>query len=842
MKHIYLSVLLVFSSCLVFGQERILGLNTYYNGDSGGLFRTDTTFDFLEEVNHFGLGPAFSVGKLLKHSNGRIYGVCSSGGNYGLGQIYSFGQDGNDWRDEFHFGEVPDRFGRYPLGGLTEGEQGKIFGLIGSESAPYGVFQFDPKNRGYQILETFHYYDIGQSSATLLAASDGWLYGTSEKGGPSGRGTIFRVSQKMDSLELVFEFPVSNVGEPEQYLTQTATGMIYGYCLYNGDVNSREAGTIFRFDPRSRNLESVYSFPEGQNPLGHLSIDLEGNVYGATSSGGKFGLGMVFKMDSLGDSFTTLHSFGEEQQAIFGTSEISLGSDGFLYGMARTNNHGSVKLFKIGKDGLGFEILNTYTLEKNQYNYQHLLPVGSGFWSISRLYGEKNQDVFFLLDTTNGNQSVIDSRMEGSKTYCPSPGLMLGSDNTVFGITQCGGKNDLGTLFRTDYCGNNFQVLLDFDEAIKISHIESLLEGPDGFLYAAVNDGGSFGEGGIIRISPTTGEFLFTVHFQGELFHQTDVKIVLHSDGYVYGLSNRKTPSILDTFLVGIFRVKPSGQDFLVMKTREVSLRDRFFQGDLMSHSNGRLYGTISRSVFEFTPMTNELRTMPSALDGSDFILPNRIIEGPDHNLYGTGEGSYWLAGYTYDELFAWKLSPDTDSLRRFSRIQSIWSDPVIDGELTVGPDKRIYGYARSFLFGSPRPESYLGFLFSVDSSRNSFRKDLDIGVSSGRMPIGNVLFVPDGDCPPIEAPILQEESSSDDTLPPGIYPNPVSEILHIITEAETSGTVSIRDLQGRLLGTYLLDLQTGSTTIDMRSYASGTYLITISQGNSTATHKVVKW
>lgn len=699
-----------------------------------------------------------------------------------------------------------------------------------------------PKTGTTKSYYTFHYYDIGQSSATLLAASDGWLYGTSEKGGSSGRGTIFRVSQKIDSLELVFEFPISNIGEPEPYLTQASNGMIYGYCMYNGDLNSREAGTIFRLDPRSRNLESVYSFPENRYPLGQLSIDLEGNVYGATSRGGEFGLGMVFKIDSLGENFRILHSFGEEHQAIFGTSEISISSDGFLYGMARTNNHGSVKLFKIGKDGHGFEILNTYTLEKDQYNHQHLLQIGSGFWSRSTLYGEKKQEIFFLLDTTNGNASVIDHRIDGSKTYRPSPGLMLGSDNTAYGLTQCGGKHDLGTLFRTDYCGNNFQVLVNFDEEISIAHIESLLEGPDGFLYAAVNDGGSFGEGGIIRISPTTGEFFFTVHFQGELFHKTDVKIVLHSDGYVYGLSNRKTPSILDTFLVGIFRVKPSGQDFSVMKTREVSLRDRFFQGDLMSHSNGRLYGTISRSVFEFTPMNNELRTMPSALDGADFILPNRIVEGPDQNLYGTGEGSYWLAPYTYDELFCWKLSPDTDSLRWHSRIQGTYSDPVIDGELTVGPDNRIYGYARSYLFGSPRPESYMGFLFSVDSSRNSFRKDLDIGVSSGRMPIGNVLFVPDGDCPSIEAPALQVELTADDTLNPGTYPNPVAETLHVVTGSTNSGTVSIRDLQGRLLGEDLLDPQSGSTSINMRPFPSGTYLITISASETTTTHKVVKW
>src|ERR1044071_5807009 len=57
-------------------------------------------------------------------------------------------------------------------------------------------------------------------------------------------------------------------------------------------------GTIFKFDPSSKHLTTLYSFtgPEGERPMGGLTV-VNGAVYGTTTYGGSgtFAAGTLFK-------------------------------------------------------------------------------------------------------------------------------------------------------------------------------------------------------------------------------------------------------------------------------------------------------------------------------------------------------------------------------------------------------------------------------------------------------------------------------------------------------------------------------------------------------------------
>ncbi|PYV74028.1 MAG: Ig family protein, partial [Acidobacteria bacterium] len=69
-------------------------------------------------------------------------------------------------------------------------------------------------------------------------------------------------------------------------------------------------GTVFKLTPRGT-YDVLYSFtnvPDGATPEAGLVRDSKGNLYGTTASGGAFGYGTVFKVDTTGTEII-LHSF-----------------------------------------------------------------------------------------------------------------------------------------------------------------------------------------------------------------------------------------------------------------------------------------------------------------------------------------------------------------------------------------------------------------------------------------------------------------------------------------------------------------------------------------------------
>ncbi|MDP5172729.1 MAG: hypothetical protein NWR72_21000, partial [Bacteroidia bacterium] len=366
MKHSLL-ILLSFLFCLpLAAQNTILGQTRNYNLKSGGLFRLGPNSQ-SPEVEDIFAEPLFETqGKFLSHSNGRLYGVCSFGANRSRGAIYSFNQEGEDFRTEYYFGGQ-DKEGSIPVGGLCEGQNGMIFGILGIEElyshSTGSIYRFDPKNRKLNILHQYTALEAAGTTATLLPASDGWLYGTSPFGGEPCEGTIFRMSQDGVQFEVLYSFGTSPEFQPAPYLAEHPNGFIYGHCERNSGYSSKSAGTLFRFSPTNSTPAMLYSFGEKVIPLGGLVIDGDGNLYGATQAGGLFLRGMVFKTDSLGDHFADLHSFGESGLNLQALSSPYLDSDDFLYGLCKGVNGDSGGLYRIHTSGNDFDLIDPFQPE-----------------------------------------------------------------------------------------------------------------------------------------------------------------------------------------------------------------------------------------------------------------------------------------------------------------------------------------------------------------------------------------------------------------------------------------------------------------------------------------------
>lgn len=129
-------------------------------------------------------------------------------------------------------------------------------------------------------------------------------------------------------------------------LVQGRDGDIYG-ATTSGGVNFR--GNIFKMTP-SGTFTELYSFnfPNGAYPQGGLSMGTDGNFYGTTYQGGAHSAGTIFKI-TPGGAVTFLYSFTNGSDGAYPKTPPVQAQDGNLYG---TTGNGTVAaLYKITTTG-----------------------------------------------------------------------------------------------------------------------------------------------------------------------------------------------------------------------------------------------------------------------------------------------------------------------------------------------------------------------------------------------------------------------------------------------------------------------------------------------------------
>ncbi len=260
----------------------------------GTLFRMDT--DGVVTVLHRfgepeGGGP---TGPLLAASDGFLYGTTSHGGANSLGSVFKSDLSGNV-AVVHSFAEGEGFF----AGALVEGASGVFYGTSAGGAFGHGtVFRVDPSG----TLVTLHAFTGGAGGSApavaLLRTSDDSLYGTTILGGPAESGTVFRIDAA-GSFEIVRGLTFADGKWPYGKLIE-ADGRLLGTAWGRGDGG---VGTVFAVDATGE-FGVVYSFrgsTEGSAPLGGLVQASDGDLYGATWTGGNRGYGTIYRLDLAGN-------------------------------------------------------------------------------------------------------------------------------------------------------------------------------------------------------------------------------------------------------------------------------------------------------------------------------------------------------------------------------------------------------------------------------------------------------------------------------------------------------------------------------------------------------------
>jgi uncharacterized repeat protein (TIGR03803 family) len=338
---------------------------------------------------------------------------------------------------------------------------------------------------------------------TLVQASDGNLYGTSEYGGPDTSGSVFKISTN-GAPNPLYSFTVGDDGAyPEAGLAQGTDGNLYG-TTFEGGTNG--SGTVFKISLNGA-YRILYSFTggnDGENPICELVQGNDGNFYGTTFDTG--GYGTVFKISTNG-LLSTLYAFTGGNDGASSRGGLVQGSDGNYYGttsLGGSNALGTV--FEFNTNGT-LKTLYTFSGSDGSSPQAGLLQGSDGnlygTTYSGGLYGDKfgNFGTVFKI-STNGDFTSLHSFTGSEDGETPVGRLIQGGDGNIYGMTLAGGgTNGGGAIFRIT-ADNTVTGQYSFSGGNDgASPLAGLARANDGNLYGTTTRGGQHGAGAFFRVA-----------------------------------------------------------------------------------------------------------------------------------------------------------------------------------------------------------------------------------------------------------------------------------------------------------------------------------------------------
>jgi uncharacterized repeat protein (TIGR03803 family) len=228
----------------------------------------------------------------IQGTDGNFYGTASNSGIAGqFGTIYKMTPAGG-MTPLFEFtGAYAAPNLRYPTV-LLQATDGNFYGITpGGQNAAGMVYRITPQGN----LSVLHAFPFGGSPTDgagptdLVQGSDGNFYGTTRYGGPSGHGTIFKMSPTGTPYTILQYSQANFPGLEPQSLVQATDGKFYGGTY--GDVAcSGTYGLLFQMTSSGAYTDLFCKFYNGSangiHPDDPLLQHTNGTFYSATYEGG----------------------------------------------------------------------------------------------------------------------------------------------------------------------------------------------------------------------------------------------------------------------------------------------------------------------------------------------------------------------------------------------------------------------------------------------------------------------------------------------------------------------------------------------------------------------------
>jgi uncharacterized repeat protein (TIGR03803 family) len=304
----------------------------------------------------------------------------------------------------------------------------------------------------------------------LITDANGDLFGTTAVGGASGYGTVFEIAKTntgyASAPTTLVSFNIGNGEEPVGSLIADANGDLFGTTTGGG---ASGYGTVFEIAKTDTGYASApatlvsFNSGNGANPYSGLIADANGDLFGTTEARGASGYGTVFEIAKTNTGYAsapiTLVSFNNGNGANPIGSLIA-DANGDLFGTTEDGGaSGDGTVFEIAKTNTGYASAPTTLVSFNGFG-NGSLPFGS------------------LIADANGD---------------------------LFGTTIQGGPGGYGTVFEIAKTSTGYAsaltTLVSFNVGNGASPYGGLIADAYGDLFGTTQQGGSSGYGTVFEIA-----------------------------------------------------------------------------------------------------------------------------------------------------------------------------------------------------------------------------------------------------------------------------------------------------------------------------------------------------
>ena len=367
--------------------------------------------------------------------------------------------------------------GQEPMAGLTMDRAGNLYGTTtyGGSAGLGTVFKLTRKNSNWVFTPLYSFQggtDGAFPGSGVLIGPDGTLYGTTAQGGSSGCnsqgcGTVYSLRPRATACEtalcpwtetVLYRFPDPSNGsgdgaDPVGELTFDVAGNLYGVTAAGG--SSCCNGVVYKLSPSNGSwTESViFSFQTsgGIVPAGGVVFDGLGNLYGTTNQGGDFGFGTIYQLTPSGSGWVenVLHSFQNASDGSY-SADLIFDSSGNLYGATYDggpNGGGTVYQLTPSNGTWTFNLLYGFFGDGagGQLGGRLALDAAGNLYGGTIYGGDSNAGTVFKLTPSGSSWShtTLHSFVpNGSGGEFPNGSLALDTNGNVFGTTQVGGSGN----------------------------------------------------------------------------------------------------------------------------------------------------------------------------------------------------------------------------------------------------------------------------------------------------------------------------------------------------------------------------------------------------------------
>jgi uncharacterized repeat protein (TIGR03803 family) len=590
--------------------------------------QTETILHDFIALPH-GAVPEASV---IADSAGNLYGTTTDGGLYGFGTVFKLSPaSGSKWTQTVLYNFTNASDGSYPTAGLIFDGAGNLYGTTTTGGAFCLSFSCDGVD-----------------------------------------GTVFELSPNSDgtwSETTLYSFGATGDGsDPVAGVVFDKNGNLYGTTYYGGFENW---GTVFELSPSSSGwtetiLLKFTDEQDGGNPLGGVTLDSAGNVYGTASVGGDvncdnfsyqpWGCGAVFELTNSNGTWseTVLHSFAITDGA-FPNAGLTFDAAGDLVGTTVGGpgpncglGCGTVFELKPGTSGTWtFKTVYTFAGGTDGAIPKSALVLGAdgNFYGTTSQGGDANDceygcgTVFSLTPTTSIWKEKLLHHFSGSASNpagvdgeYPLAAITFDQFGNMYGTAQSGGSASAvaqcnavsrcgGTVYELskNSSGQWITLLLYSFTASGdgLSPTAGLVADGLGNLYGATQNGGAHGYGSIYELMPQSAggykERVLYSFLGGSGGSQPIGGLIFDASGNLYGATNSGGSNSQCTNTGGcgtIFELSPAAGGKSTLQTLHAfSDTDGVeINTPLAFDSNGNLLGTTSggnnglSTAFELSP------------------------------------------------------------------------------------------------------------------------------------------------------------------------------------------------------------------------------------------------